>query len=118
MKGAIPVKYIIALILGITVITIMGYWFFVLSGRFTATECDTKKTSFCQAWSLSSFTIKPSWDAMCGTEPSIAECKNMLNIECDAAGTPCTPAQYYRCCSNSCTEKFDDEGNSLGFSCD
>jgi hypothetical protein len=33
-KGAVPVPYIIALLLGIAVIAILGYWFFVLSGQW------------------------------------------------------------------------------------
>jgi hypothetical protein len=84
-KG-VAVPYIIALILGIAVVALLGYWFFVLGGRLggesIAAECEAKLTSYCQAWkTLGYSTARPTtqdW-ARCsmyvaGTEPAKTEC--------------------------------------------
>ena len=51
MRKGIAVPYIIALILGIVVVALLGYWFFVLGGSFTGkaslTECQTKLSEYC-----------------------------------------------------------------------
>lgn len=52
-KG-VAIPYIIALVLGLAVVAVLGYWFFVLSGRLTGAEattpCDAKQIPYCQAW--------------------------------------------------------------------
>jgi hypothetical protein len=59
MRKGVAVPYIIALILGIVVIGLLGYWFFVLGGQAggTATSqgCNTKIASWCQQWSIDGF---------------------------------------------------------------
>jgi hypothetical protein len=32
-RGEVPISYIIALILGVAVVAIIGYWFFVVQGQ-------------------------------------------------------------------------------------
>ena len=55
MKGALPVPYIVALILGIVVVALLGYWFFVIygggGGEATLTFCRGKELAYCTAWS-------------------------------------------------------------------
>jgi hypothetical protein len=51
MKGQIPVKYIIALILGIAVVALIGFWFFIVAGGFvgelTEAQCRARLLQFC-----------------------------------------------------------------------
>ncbi len=59
MKKGIAVPYIIALILGIVVVALLGYWFFILGGTFTGrasiTECQTKLSTYCAAFAASGY---------------------------------------------------------------
>lgn len=59
MKGAVPIPYIIALLLGIAIIAIIGYWFFVLSGQWgletNLAQCKTKATTYCAIWSQTGY---------------------------------------------------------------
>jgi len=53
-KGAVPIPYIIALLLGIAVVAILGYWFFVLGGQWggevTLQRCKTMAHTYCSSW--------------------------------------------------------------------
>ncbi len=53
-KGAVPIPYIIALLLGIAVVAILGYWFFVLGGQWggevTLATCRTRAHTYCAGW--------------------------------------------------------------------
>lgn len=53
-KGEVPIAYIIALLLGIAVVAILGYWFFVMGGQFgggtTLEACKTKAYTYCANW--------------------------------------------------------------------
>ncbi len=55
-KGAVPIPYIIALLLGIAVVAILGYWFFVLGGQWggevTSETCRTRALTYCTGWQL------------------------------------------------------------------
>jgi hypothetical protein len=59
MRKGIAVPYVIALILGIIVVGVIGYWFFVLGGKGggtgTETACQAKLVSFCTQWSLKGY---------------------------------------------------------------
>ena len=61
MKKGVAVPYIIALVLGIVVVGLIGYWFFVLGGRLPgqATEvwCNSKESQWCTSHSAST-----TWD--------------------------------------------------------
>lgn len=54
-KGAIPVPYIVALVIAIVVIAVLVYMFFthswIFSGTATAAWCQGKKVEYCFKWS-------------------------------------------------------------------
>lgn len=58
-KGALPVPYIVAIIIAIIVIAVLIYWFFVLSGKGTGTAseqfCRAKEFTYCSAWATDNF---------------------------------------------------------------
>jgi hypothetical protein len=58
-KGAVPVPYIIALLLGIAVVAVLGYWFFVLGGQVggevTLQNCKSKATIYCNSWQTNGY---------------------------------------------------------------
>ena len=59
-KGAVPIPYIIALLLGIAVVAILGYWFFVLSGLWggeaTLQTCRANAHTYCAGWQALGYT--------------------------------------------------------------
>ncbi len=81
MAKGVAVPYIIALILGIVVIALLGYWFFVLGGsvggQSTTQQCNTKVTTWCQLWSLNGFNPNSP-----PTPPG---------TNCNTNGNPCDP---------------------------
>lgn len=54
-KGALPVPHIIAILLGIIVVALLGYWFYTTGGSFSgiASEaaCRGKLLQYCTFWS-------------------------------------------------------------------
>jgi hypothetical protein len=83
-KGAVPIPYIIALVLAIAVIALIGYWFFFLSGQWsgqvTETQCTTHAITYCSDWKLTGY----SWDNE-KNEPSIGSWEDTPGIsECAA----------------------------------
>jgi hypothetical protein len=60
-KGALPVPYIVAIIIAVIVIAVLVYWFFVLSGKgsTTATDsfCRAREFTYCAQWATSSFDL-------------------------------------------------------------
>ena len=52
--GAVPVPYIIALVLAIIVIGLIAYWLFFSGGEFggiiTEKGCEAKKLAYCSEW--------------------------------------------------------------------
>jgi hypothetical protein len=60
-KGAVPIPYIIALLLGIAVVAIIGYWFFILGGEWggetTLQGCRRKATTYCVAWQTAGYGV-------------------------------------------------------------
>jgi len=53
-KGEIPIGYIIALVLGIAVVAILGYWFFIMQGsggsQMTTSQCQSMAYTYCRTW--------------------------------------------------------------------
>jgi len=53
-KGAVPIPYIIALVLGVIVIALISYWLFMSGGEFgTAileSSCQAKKMNYCNTY--------------------------------------------------------------------
>lgn len=60
MRKAVAIPYVIALILGVVVVGILGYWFVAQGGKTvgvgTTAECD----SLCVLWRNSGFNVKPA----------------------------------------------------------
>ncbi len=58
-KGAVPIPYIIALLLGIAVVSILGYWFFVLGGQWgmevTMQRCTSTAMTHCTTWRTAAY---------------------------------------------------------------
>ncbi|MBI2005326.1 MAG: hypothetical protein HYS80_01015 [Candidatus Aenigmarchaeota archaeon] len=90
MKG-VAIPYVIALILGVVVIGILGYWFVSYGGSAIGTgtqaECDASDFNYCKGF------VK-TWDTKCGEpncgEISPAKCGNTIKEEeeqCDPPGS-------------------------------
>lgn len=64
MKKGVAVPYIIAVILGIAVIGIIGYYFFYISGNITTEatlqDCQRKLTVYCSVWLAEGYSGKNS----------------------------------------------------------
>ncbi len=60
-KADVPVPYIIAIIIGIAVIALLGYWFFMTGGGFltevSEQGCRTLKSRFCSAWAVYAYQM-------------------------------------------------------------
>ena len=58
-KGDVPISYIIAIILGIIVVALLGYWFYTTGGKFSGTASETacrgKLLQYCTLWSGCSY---------------------------------------------------------------
>ena len=65
-KGAVPIPYIIALLLGIAVVAILGYWFFVLGGQWggevTLQRCRSKAVTYCTSWQATGYAATTDGD--------------------------------------------------------
>lgn len=61
---AVAIPYVIALVLGVVVIGLLGYWFVNQSSKTigigSKTECDVQRFNFCQGWKISKFGNEPS----------------------------------------------------------
>ncbi len=72
---AVAVPYIIALVLGIAVLGLVGYWLFFSGGKFggeaLSVQCNSQKLIFCQGG---------GWKSECGTQPTSAECTQLVGI--------------------------------------
>lgn len=97
MKAAMPVPYIIALIIGVIVVALLAYWFISSGGKGIAigpdAECNARKIEFCTAQTEDAWykiqekcgnfdkcynycsSIIPGWKALPQTLNSHAECK-------------------------------------------
>lgn len=58
-KGELPVPHIIAIVLGIVVLALLGYWFFsqggIFGGATTEATCRSKLLQYCIAWSACNY---------------------------------------------------------------
>lgn len=103
-KGAIPIEYIIAIILGIIVVGVLGYWFFVLGGRLpgqaTETWCRARENQYCSELSQYGFDenllkqrhgvkdLNDYWNKLASgcdeigiPRPTIDKCKALLGLK-------------------------------------
>lgn len=60
-KAAIPVPYIIALIIGVIVVAVLAYWFISSGGKGAAigkeAECLARKTEYCATQSIDAESV-------------------------------------------------------------
>ena len=97
MQKAVAIPYVIALILGVVIIGILGYWFVSQGGKTVGVgvkaECDAKYqfNSYCATWKAEKFDSakKPSWTDIACPEPDIYKCTSLLN--CVIKGPNCDP---------------------------
>ncbi len=58
-KGAIPIPYIIAIILGVIVLSLVAYWLFFSTNEFGGTisesTCKAKKMAYCNEWRMNAW---------------------------------------------------------------
>jgi len=88
-KKGDAIWYIIAVILGVAVILVLGYWFFNLGGKIggktAVAECEAKQITYCQNWkNLGCADVKPidiGWDDKCDV-PDVTECEGLLGHWC------------------------------------
>jgi hypothetical protein len=112
-KGELPVPYIIALILGIVVVGILGYGFFILGWRIPGLSnqgnCQTKVTEWCSQWSKNDYdsnnmpadtweTYAPGCDSAGIGQPSAISCRLAMGLK--STGQSCT--DKVQCASQNC----------------
>ncbi len=89
-KAALPIPYIIALIFGIVILAVLGYWLYSQSGKTigkgASTECDALRSTFCQQWSITSYKIKPSmtFPGGCSEPKDENGCKTLIGEKCSS----------------------------------
>jgi hypothetical protein len=87
MGKAVATPYIIAIILGIIVIAIIGYYFLVLGGTIGGSgqqvNCDAQKLAVCREWSTLGYRaegpIFTKCSPSCFASISAEECATLLN---------------------------------------
>lgn len=89
---AVAIPYVIALILGVIVVGIIGYWFVVQGGKTVGVGATAECDALCSSWKISAFNVKPvNIEKVC---PKFSEvqlkvfCGN--KFECDLADTSCS----------------------------
>src|SRR3989344_3883831 len=84
---AVAIPYIIALILGVIIIGLLGYWL-VSQGSKTIstgeqTECTAKQSNYCNVYQVSGFKIEPGGFTWTNCQkPTADSCKSVLGISC------------------------------------
>lgn len=88
-KGAVPVPYIIALVLGIIVLAILSYWLFFSSGQAGMTikeySCRAKKMSYCNEWRMNAWESPPDGLVFCDYAPDCCQfdwAKDLVEDDC------------------------------------
>ena len=58
-KGAIPIPYIVAGMLGLAVVAVLGYWFFELGGEWggeaSLQDCKSRALAYCTEWQFKGY---------------------------------------------------------------
>lgn len=58
---AVAIPYVIALVLGVIIIGVIGYWFVSQGGKTVGVgskaECDAKQSQYCQVWRNNKFEL-------------------------------------------------------------
>ncbi len=110
MKKGVAIPYVIAILLGIAVIGLIGFWLFKSSGIFgTKTveqDCRNKFLRWCQDWFADGYD--KAW--MTGTATSTKPFFNSKHSECKPyklPGTDCAIA------GSTCAAPFDTADNAV-----
>jgi len=60
-KGALPIPYIVALIIAIIVIAVLIYWFMIMGGKpieeFERQRCNARAATYCSLWAPTGYTF-------------------------------------------------------------
>ncbi|MCX6820872.1 MAG: hypothetical protein NT016_02900 [Candidatus Aenigmarchaeota archaeon] len=116
-KGEIPIGYIIALVLGIAVVAILGYWFFIMQSsggsQMTATQCQAQAYQYCRTWQINNyqvengvpllggFNLNPEWFSQ-GPTGTTNYAPNCQSIKLGGDGSSNTNQQGKLVLSDSC----------------
>lgn len=113
---AVAIPYVIALILGVVVVSLIGYWFVAQGGKTvgagTKAECDAKIQIYCQKWK-NEFLFgdrPPAEDSSCTMPSTIIPCLERLGCTQTAGSCPAGKV-CYRGAGGFCT------GNDCRFAC-
>ncbi len=90
---AVAIPYIIALVLGVVVIGLLGYWLVLQSGKTISGGITTECDALCVAWRNSGFNLKPIGINKCpeyAEEDGIIVCKDKLGCEFISLDTTCS----------------------------
>lgn len=80
---AVAIPYIIALVLGIFVVGLLGYWFISQGGKTIVTGSTAECDGLCASWRNSGFKIKPSnAEKVCGQSEGVVKAFCMTRLEC------------------------------------
>ncbi|MEM7827568.1 MAG: hypothetical protein QXD72_02555 [Candidatus Aenigmatarchaeota archaeon] len=106
MKGAIPIPYVIALIFGVMLLALLGYWISYQSsktiGTGQTTQCDTRQHLYCSQWKLSRFNVQPLVPLGNCERPDQERCKTILGCVCK---------------SGDCEAGYENIGENIGTFC-
>ena len=121
MNKGVAIPYIIAVLLGIAVIGIIGYWFFFLGGslggEISAQDCSRKLVTYCSIWLGQGYGTSPAvgpWgeyavgcsklDPLKFANPSDSTCNGVLGrgettggAGGSVEGTDCNPRDQGAC---------------------
>ncbi len=78
-KAAMPVPYIIALIIGVIVVAVLAYWFVSSGGKGSTVgkeaECTARKVEYCATQTLDA---KSKANSVCGSWKEICFCPDII----------------------------------------
>lgn len=133
MNKAVAVPYIIAVILGIVVVAVIGFWFYLSAGQIGGTTskafCDGKRTQYCLDWTIRGLETgkEPgTWDNYAPgctnigvVAPSLNDCRGLTSLK-KSTGTNCgsnEECQSGICSDISCRDTELDETKTCTLTC-
>jgi hypothetical protein len=106
-KGAVPIPHIVALLLGIVVIALVGYWFFVQSGLWgnqsSLTICTGNAQAYCNKWKSQTTFWAPDGSPSIGWFDDLQNYPGCKNTETQifVEAQPHTAAAYATYCGSA-----------------
>lgn len=107
MKGDVPVAYIIALLLGIAVLALLGYWFYTVymrgSGKLSQDECNIRFQQNCESWRNLGFPLTMDTKVKCDNNGAwmLAKATGQDNCATTECSSKCTDPENCRGCDGS-----------------